>query len=247
MEIVKKLTGFSGSNVFLVRCPVRGLFIKKIGAVSRNIERISALERLNYPVCKILSSSENELDLEYIHGLDISTYLTHNGPKKLIDFLINILKRFAIQGSIKNFTKDIIKNTEWIDTDTELPFTQKQLFQDEFLIVPSSVYHGDLTFENILYSNDSFYLIDAVTTIYDSYVFDIAKLRQDLDCKWFLRRSYSSIDVKLYSIKKALLEEFPEANNDIFLILMLLRVYNYTLPGSYERDFILKEIKRLWK
>ena len=88
---------------------------------------------------------------------------------------------------------------------------------------------------------------DAVTIEYDSYIFDIAKLRQDLECKWFLRDTNLMLDVKLSSIQKRILKEFPLANNDYILILMLLRVYLHTKPGDSERQFIMKEINRLWK
>jgi len=113
--------------------------------------------------------------------------------------------------------------------------------------LPSSNYHGDLTLENILHSNDSFYMIDAVTIEYDSYIFDIAKLRQDLECKWFLRNSNLSLDVKLQNLQEKILSRFSGSDNDYLLILMLLRVYQHTKTFDDDRKFILKEINRLWK
>ena len=97
-----------------------------------------------------------------------------------------------------------------------------------------------------MYSEDRFVLIDAVTTAYDSYLFDIAKLRQDLDCKWFIRNKEIYLDSKLLLIKNNILEEFKEADNNIYLILMLLRVYLHTKPDDSERKFILREVEKLW-
>jgi hypothetical protein len=86
-----------------------------------------------------------------------------------------------------------------------------------------------------------------VTLKYDSWVFDIAKLRQDLECKWFLRRDPVMLDVKLLNIQEHVLSKFPIANDDYLLILMLLRVYLHCEKDSLEYDFIMKEINRLWK
>ena len=109
------------------------------------------------------------------------------------------------------------------------------------------MYHGDLTLENILYTNPDFHLIDPVTIEYDSYIFDIAKMRQDLECKWFLRDSNIKLDTKLQQIQDRLKEDYPEAFDDSLLILMLLRVYNHASEGSYEQKFLLREIEKLWK
>ncbi len=90
-------------------------------------------------------------------------------------------------------------------------------------------------------------MIDAVSVEYDSYIFDIAKMRQDLECKWFLRKTDVRLDIKLQNIQDKLRKLFPLAFNDNLLILMLLRVYLHTKSGDFEREFILREIRRLWK
>ena len=86
-----------------------------------------------------------------------------------------------------------------------------------------------------------------MTSEYDSYIFDIAKLRQDLECKWFLRNTDYKLDVKLENIQDKLLEKFELANNNYILILMLLRVYRYTKPNTIEDKLLTKEMNRLWK
>ena len=72
-------------------------------------------------------------------------------------------------------------------------------------------------------------------------------MRQDLECKWFLRHSDVRLDTKLQSIQDALRDLYPQAFNDSLLILMLLRVYLHTKKGDNNYNFIMKEIHRLWK
>jgi hypothetical protein len=72
-------------------------------------------------------------------------------------------------------------------------------------------------------------------------------MRQDLDCKWFVRKEHLMLDVKLEYIQSKILEKYPLANNDYLLILMLLRVWRYTTPKTKEQKFILENLIRLWK
>ena len=127
-------------------------------------------------------------------------------------------------------------------------FTKEELLDKLPKILPCTEYHGDLTLENILYSEDrGFLLIDCLTTEYDSHIFDIAKLRQDLECGWFTRRDNTMLDVKTKHIQQELLKRFPEADNNYLLIMMLLRVYRYSKPETFERQFLLDWINKLWK
>ena len=90
-------------------------------------------------------------------------------------------------------------------------------------------------------------MIDAVTVEYDSYIFDIAKMRQDLECKWFLRGTNVRLETKLQTIQETLRDLYPKAFNNSLLILMLLRVYLRTKKNDNNYKFIMKEIHRLWK
>jgi RIO-like serine/threonine protein kinase len=246
MTVIKSLNGFSGSTVLLIEENSR-TFVRKIENVERNYERISHLISCGFNIPKIYNKEGNILDIEYIPSLDMKTYLENNSINTLISFLIETLTKLSSQKNLVNYENIYKEKLERIDFD-ELPFTKKDLIEKLPKELPQSDYFGDLTLENILYGSDKkFYLIDAVSIEYDSYIFDIAKLRQDLKCKWFLRNSKVSLDVKLNKIEKEILNKFPEANNDYLLILMLLRVYKHAKPNSFEQLFLKREINKLWK
>ena len=244
-KIIKELYGFSGNQIYLMQKHDR-LFVRKIGNVERNMEQMKVLAN-DYPVPKIYGTIKNWLDIEYIHGLDIKTYLKTHNHEHLLNFLIEVLDKFSQNSIDKDYSEVYKKKLNEVDF-SEIPFTAQELFDKLPKKFPCSEYHGDLTLENIIYSEDrGFFLIDCSSGEYDSYIFDIAKLRQDLECGWFLRKDNVKIDIKIKLLQKALLERYPLANNDYLLILMLLRVYRHAKPNTFEKTFLLEGIKKLWK
>ncbi len=245
-KIIKKLTGFSGSCVYLMQDDNK-IFVRKINNVERNFERMICLLNSGYNIPKIYNKDTNILDIEYIQGLDIKTYLKFNHLDKLIIFLIDTLQRLSSNSKDKDYSETYLQKLDEIDF-TLFPFSKLELFNKLPKVLPQSDYYGDLTLENIIYSQtDKFYLIDPATIEYDSWVFDIAKLRQDLQCKWFIRKDRLFLDAKLNQIQTKIFDKFPQANDNYLLILMLLRVYRHATTNSFEQNFLLKEIHKLWK
>jgi len=242
-NVIKRLKGHSGSVVELCQGKT-GRYVKKTGNVDRNFERMRALKDI-IPLPDLYYYDGKELHMDYIHGTDMKNYLINNTPEKLNKFLGVTLFRFSEFGDIKDYS---VTYMEWLSKmpNWEFSFTQKELYERLPKLLPQTLYHGDMTLENIIHSNDRFYFIDPVTVPFDSYVFDIAKLRQDIDCKWFLRHDNVMLDAKLQNIREYI-SKFPHANDDYILILMLLRVYCHCEPGSVEYSFVMREVNRLWK
>ena len=246
-KLIQKLKGHSGSEVSLKEWPGGSLYVEKVGNTERNLERMTALHQMGYRVPKIYYSETDYLLMEYIHGLDMKNYLLHNNVQQLYNFIVETIDDFSNDSVMVDYTQVYHKKLSWMDGCKELPFTKKELISKLPKLLPRSTYHGDFTLENILYTNPGFCMIDPVTIEYDSYVFDIAKLRQDLECKWFLRNTDMKLDTKLEILNSKLRKMYEEYINDYLLILMLLRVYLHTKPGDSDHLFIMKEIYRLWK
>lgn len=245
-KIIKEFHGHSGSKVYLME-DKHGLYVQKNGNVKRNIERLRTLDWFGYPVPKIYDCGDEYLRMQYIHGLDMKNYLVHHNTDNLISFIISTLNRFKKSSTTKDYTEIYYKKLEWMDSQNDLPFKKEELIERLPQKLPETIYHGDMTLENIMYSNNQFYMIDPVTIEYDSYIFDIAKMRQDLECKWFLRNENIKIDVKLQNIKDEIFNHYPEAFDDSLLILMLLRVYVHCQKGDSNYNFIKSHIDKLWK
>ena len=246
-KVVKLFNGHSGSFVALLEDTKRKrLFVRKVFNVGRNVERLSVLNDLGYPVPKIYDHRNDVLDMEYIHGLDIKNYLLYNNPVALYEFICELIESFeqTVTG-YKDYTETYHEKLEWLPSD--FLFTKDELIAELPKLLPQSLYHGDLTLENILYTDPGFHLIDPVTIEYDSFVFDMAKLRQDIQCKWFIRNSDVHLDIKLQTLFELLEQSFPSYFDDSLLILMLLRVLKHCKKDDDNYGFLMKEIERLWK
>jgi tRNA A-37 threonylcarbamoyl transferase component Bud32 len=243
---LKEFKGFSGSKIFLLQDDQK-VFVRKQGNVQRNLERYQALANFCC-VPKIYNVSDDTIDLEYVPGLDIKQYLKYKKIDNLIEFLSNTFKTFNNAVIEKDYTETYEQKLKWIE-QSDLDIKLSQLLKKLPTQLPQSLYHGDFTLENVLFSTSTnqFYLIDPLTSDYDSFIFDLAKLRQDLESKWFVRSDAKFLDVQLANIQDQVFSNLGIEKNNYLSILMLLRVYPYCPANSVEQQFIKREIKRLWK
>lgn len=246
--IIKQFVGFSNSSVYLMKNKNQ-FFVRKIDNVDRNYNQLRCLKKFNIDVPSIYNKTEKILDMEYIDGMDMKNYIISYGVENLFNFFTFLVNKFQTTEIIKNYSEIYKLKLSWMPNKNEFVFTKKQLLSSLPKYLPSSMYHGDLTLQNIIYSkSNKFYLIDASTIEYDSWVFDLAKLRQDVTCKWFIRNENNcNLDSHLKLLEDKLLTTYPLLNNNSLLILMLLRVYLYAKKDSTEQIFLKSEINKLWK
>lgn len=244
-QLIKELQGFSGSRVTLLQGP-KGLFVRKQGNVDRNLERYTCLRNI-VAVPAIYNSSSDSFDMEFIQGLDVKQFLKYNDSKLLANFIIDTIGTFRQTSVTKDYTETYKQKLNWLDTQDFL-FTKDEIIAKLPKYLPQSIYHGDFTLDNFIFGNNKqFYLIDPLTSEYDSYIFDLAKLRQDLESKWFVRNDLYYLDAELSKLQETIFKELDIEVDNYLLILMLLRVYPYCKNGSTEQAYIKREIKRLWK
>lgn len=278
MEKIKELSGYSGCLVSLYR-DKENYFVKK-EARDRNYNKRLELQikkqkeyffMSNKPfrVPKVLKEGFNSqglyfVDMEYIVGESYIEYINNleiEDIKKCASKLLEILKFFS-----KNTKNNIEKSTwmvlfnkinsilrEEIDNIKLINYFYNFLADNRNEIEQMSITecHGDMTLENILV--DSFgniYLIDFLDSFCDSVYFDIAKIYQDLNYKWYKIKKNEDIsffDNKICILKKEfdikIREEYFNDEKIIKFIslLSLLRILPYT-QRSDKRYSIIENI-----
>jgi hypothetical protein len=237
------LEGYSKSKVEILQ-KNNFLFVRKTGDIDRNLERYDAFLNIDLKMPKIIKKNKKYYDMEFIKHISAKEYLQKYNADKLIDFIkntIKILSKKTLQKDYSIIYQKKLSSFDW--KKYNLPFTKEKLYDKLPKILPESMYFGDLTLENILCGKNNFILIDPLTTEYDSYVFDLAKLKQDTICKWFVRNESFNFGYKLDEINQELKCEY---DNNYLVILMLMRVLPYS-KNYKDKLFIENEIDKLWK
>mgnify|MGYP003114238587 CR=1 FL=1 len=132
----------------------------------------------------------HSFDMEYVSGFSFDEYFLNVGVKEVecivnslygyFDFLIDNSRIYHSDVAKKIFDSKLnsMKDSEFMS------FIKKQTGD---LKVPHSFCHGDLTFANIIFHPKRLYFIDFLDSFVDSYLVDLAKLKQDLFYCWNLK------------------------------------------------------------
>lgn len=264
-ELQRKLNGNSGCHLQAFKTDDNLILIRKTSRDFDYNDRLKA-QMLKQKAFSVYSSGlcspyvknfgmENNLfyfDMNFINGQNMAQYIINtdfSAMGLLVNKLFNDISVFSKTESIKIDTKLVFSlkikelnreiNSEW-------EFIKKAFFmleQFDWSKIPQSYCHGDLTLENILISNDGdIYLIDFLDSFYNSWMFDMSKIFQDIELGWAYRnqKPCANRSVKLNLVKEKILEKLYKFNNGeniIFsiyhlLLLNLLRIYPYTKDCS---------------
>lgn len=245
MKELKQFLGYSGSKVCLMENEGI-LFVRKEGKIHRNIERYESLKDLHLPFPSIINKTTDFYDMEYIRHIDMKTYLKFFDGEMLSDFLLSIISVLSSNQEVKDYSgvyQDMLLDVPW----KILSFSKQDLYDKLPKKLPAGQYHGDLTLDNILFDvkNERFVLIDPVTSVYDSFVFDLAKLNQDLVCGWFTRDEFNNFHIKTKNILNTIISKHVICDNKYLTILMLFRIIPYC-KNEYDKNFVVKSIEDLW-
>ena len=245
MELIHQfINGRSGSSVYLARhSNLIGVYKTKI----KNANTIvNSYNLLPFKKPEIYSYTDTTLFMEYIPGISIKTYLdtaTVTDLDRLVDYISSYFD-FCLNSSTEN------KDYSNIVLDKQLSINNgcnEQLTYNFNCVLPKSITHGDFTFDNLIYYNNDFYMIDISPTDFDSIYFDANKLRQDLTGLWFVRNYNNKANYQLscnYIYNKLKQKYSNVFNNEIYKF-MLSRILPYCINHRKDYDFIMKEINRL--
>ena len=245
MHLVKHLKGHSGATVSLYKDDEGYKVVKENYSKAR--ESVAILDALPFSTPKIYEVTDNKIVMEYINGQDMASYLesaTEEDIDKLINFLTEYIQWCLDNSEYVDFYESVATKVFDLGKEVNLSFILKEKWSD----MPQSLIHGDFTLENIMYSNDKFYLIDANPTNLNSVYFDANKLRQDIDSLWFVRHKKNKLHYKIVceKISKKLKKRFNFMQNDTIMILMLSRILPYT-KDNFTKNFLLEELEKLWQ
>jgi len=254
---IRDLSGYSGCEISLMQD--RGVvFVRKTSGSPTYNDRLSKQceKQRNYsskflkaPIVLdsgLTPSGKFFFDMQYIKGVTLAKYIEtidSASIQNLVDIIsdsINAQKNIILNPKIN--TQEIFENKilslseETKSSNNQLLKTALQtLSQKDWSHFENTFCHGDMTLENIIVSNGQLYLIDFLDSFYDSWLLDVGKLLQDLQCMWSYRRKggpNQNAKIRLLIFRKLLLQSLC-FDKTIFvdsyyaLLLSLTRIYPY--------------------
>lgn len=163
-----------------------------------------ALQHIRVPVLYEARQTDTEvtLKMEYVYSKNFIGYFEYAGfeqinyfIKALCLFLDYEIKHSPLQTVnaqvIKDKFEDVQRKTlqnpalKGDNEIAELMFQSANRFASvEDMQMPIGMCHGDLTFSNILFNGNNYYLIDFLDSFVESPMLDIVKIRQDSAFLW---------------------------------------------------------------
>jgi len=244
MHLVKHLKGHSGARVSLYKQHNQYFVVKENYKKAR--ESVDILNALPFATPHVHKVTNDSIVMEYIQGQDMKSYLESATTKdiyKLISYIEDYFDYCLDNSSQYNFYSEITNKTRSLIKNIDLTLKVNDLSS----VKPKSLIHGDFTLENIIFANNKFYMIDANPTDLESIHFDGNKLRQDIDCLWFVRNEQNKLNysINCSKISNELKRKYDFMNDDNLLIFMLSRILPYCTE-QLTKDFLHKEINNIW-
>lgn len=197
----------------------------------------------NIKTPKILNIGKNYFNMEFINGKNFIQFVEDKNIENVIfqiDNIINYLneiKKMTIESDV-NFHDAMFNKLETLETEKLHPkiydYIIEQLTNEE-LKIESTFCHGDLSLSNMIFKDKEIFLVDFLDPFFNTYLTDIAKIRQDSLYFWLFRvNSYSSIKCEIITkkinlaIEKEFKEELSTIEFKLIELINFLRIEPYT-------------------
>lgn len=202
IEIVKR-----NNSIYLEKSTFDKKYVKRLYNQATKQKKASKKE---YQYIRVPEIFDIEIDddkmvmrMEYVYSKNFIDHFENAGFEQINYFIkaFDLFIRREVENSeMKSLSFDIVSD-KWndvkfkisenkhISSDIEINEIVKEvdnILQDnsEDIRIPVGVCHGDLTFSNILFNGNNYYLIDFLDSFIESPIMDMVKLRQDTAHLW---------------------------------------------------------------
>lgn len=234
-------TGRSGCPVSLIE------YNGGVAVLKENVPNVEGILKIDYhmdfPTAAIYENTNSSIIMQYINGISIKTYL-EDASTDDIHLLIDYIKRYfdfsIARSSPKEFGSFIQSKVEYLKPYVDL--TDMKIKTN----LLSGIVHGDFTFDNIVFKDGKFYMIDLTPSVNSGIHFDANKLRQDLTGHWFIRNDKNTTNIRMACdiIYDELNKDYSYLFDDNLYKFMFARVLPYCKDET-ERDFIRNALCKL--
>lgn len=262
------------SGIYVYKSTADPKYLKRLALQAEKQRAAAEDEYQHIRVPKIFELQENAdttvIKMQYVYSKNFIEFFEQAGFEQ-VDYLIGALEHFVEHEiskcelqkvSPKNFqdkfaeikgkclTNPLYEGNEDI---LSILCRSEQVFNSlSELTMPIGICHGDLTFSNILFNGNNYYLIDFLDSFIETPLQDIVKIRQDTQFRWsqlMYTRPYDATrlrivcdkidhEIHLYFTRKY------QWYSDNYLVMQLMNILRI-LPYAHEQKVIAYLIKVL--
>lgn len=195
-----------GQQIYVYKSTADPAYLNRLALQADKQSRLSQAKLQHIRVPKIYSVDRNEattvIKMQYVYSKNFIEFFEQAGFEQ-IDYLIHALEYFieyeinacclqtvdpaVFQRKFADLRTKVERNPLCIgDSQIAAIIADCQTRFDNLqpMTLPVGMCHGDLTFSNILFNGNNYYLIDFLDSFVETPLQDIAKLRQDTAFQW---------------------------------------------------------------
>lgn len=207
----------------------------------------------------VQTPTDATIKMEYIYSKNFVEYFESAGFEQ-IKYLIGAIKYFIdleinhstlqtvpssiLTDKMADVARKVEKNVHLKDDDEAQELVRRS--SDVMngvgdMVMPVGTCHGDLTFSNILFNGNNYYLIDFLDSFIESPLLDIVKIRQDTAYLWstlMYHKPFDKVRLSIISekIDTAINEYFTEKYDWYRRYYMPLQLMNFLRILQYGHD-----------
>lgn len=263
------------NNLFIYKSTQDPKYIKRLYLQAKKQQEACNKTYLHIRIPEIFDIDKSEehliIKMEYVYSKNYVDYFEDAGFDN-INYFIKALKIFVneeIEDSplqkvntkiVKDKFEDVYRKcsvNEHIAHDDEIKDileSCKKIFSglSPEIEIPVGKCHGDLTFSNILFNGNNYYLIDFLDSFIESPLLDLVKIRQDSKYEWSRLMYEDEVDMVRLGIISSKIDneinryyqkyEWYQKYYHIFQLMNFLRILQYA-----KEDCVIKFLKNVLK
>lgn len=195
-----------GSGIYVYKSTADPKYLNRLVLQAEKQKAAAAVEYQHIRVPQIYEIEKTEetvvVKMQYVYSKNFIEFFEQAGFEQ-IDYLIGALKYF-IEYEINQCRLETLSPEIFRDkfADIKGKCLSNPLYQDDDIVkdilvrsekvfaelsdilIPVGLCHGDLTFSNILFNGNNYYLIDFLDSFVETPLQDIVKIRQDTAYRW---------------------------------------------------------------
>lgn len=193
-------------QIYVYKSTADPKYLQRLALQARKQQAACSVEYQHIRVPKIFEQKESTdqtvIKMEYVYSKNFIEFFEQAGFEQ-VDYLIGALEYFIeheiskskiqnvsakiFQDKFTDIRQKVESNPIYAGNDVVtniLERSQKAFNNMSDMLIPVGTCHGDLTFSNILFNGNNYYLIDFLDNFIETPLQDIVKIRQDTAYRW---------------------------------------------------------------